>query len=28
VAQAFKRILPEEKVLVSRVELGGARLLE
>jgi len=28
VAQAFKRILPEEKVLVANVELGGARLLD
>lgn len=27
VAQAFKRILPEEKILVANVELYGARLL-
>jgi len=27
VAQAFKRVLPEERVLVANVELGGARLL-
>jgi len=27
VAQAFKRVLPEERVLVANVELGGVRLL-
>jgi hypothetical protein len=27
VAQAFKQILPEDSVLVSNVELYGARLL-
>ncbi|MEM2465968.1 MAG: hypothetical protein QXZ47_01550, partial [Candidatus Bathyarchaeia archaeon] len=27
VAQAFKRVLPEERVIVANVELYGARLL-
>jgi pantoate kinase len=28
VVQAFKRVLPQEKILVSRVDLQGARLIE